>query len=607
MHIKFDDENLIVTNIQIFLKQEVDPMLVISGCYDESTHEALIRYLKTPNTLDHISLRQLIIRNFVYKESMTPFSLIDGGGIYNFDVEVTPEQLRWYTRPTTTSYNNGVAFIADHIEELSAFVSKYGWTLTEYTYSADDSTNSGRTRAQIIMKRTGIINRFPNDEVLPMINLFTGRYAYKRCITASDRFTGFVQSHDKYKLAYIPCSPGDTFTIAHGFAVACEMAVGYCNCKAYELKKEDTVVNNVKCRMASDGGEVDPGDYFYYEVPENSKATYLVIQLPYRDDLTVAANETVSVMLGDINQDGIIDSLDVSILNSYVSALEANQTPPVSLEGNALIAANVTRNVDLDGNPIISRDDVTILEQAVESGNTDNLGTYEYQQSRIISQFELDRLLIMSGELAKDDNLNIPVSTFWTEPWAVHSEFVEYFLGRVIHKYSDVNDIAWLQHNIQKIYTNYRLTKLGTYDCENDYFTGDYIKRNNLSGNWEYFKDEGYTGYFMSSEYDLMNGVFRRKDGVYTDIKIVNGRLYVDGKYTKNIVLDNGYVTQENAKNSLKACVKDFQNRTRQREIANNRTDITRYWTIGYYNVSTDEAMLKTLGDDVVHYSGAFR
>ena len=124
MNINFDDENLIVTNIQAFLKEEVDPMLVVSGCYDESTHEALIKYLKTPNTLDYISLREKIISEFTYRESFAPFSLIDGGGIFNFDIEDTPDRLWLYTRPTSACYNNGVAFISDHIEELSNFVSR---------------------------------------------------------------------------------------------------------------------------------------------------------------------------------------------------------------------------------------------------------------------------------------------------------------------------------------------------------------------------------------------------------------------------------------------------------------------------------------------------
>lgn len=583
-------------------------MIVLSGCYDESTHEALVKYLKTPNTWDHVTLREAILSNFVYKESLAPFALIDGGGIYNFDVEVTPEDMRWFTRPTQSHYNAGVTFISDHIEELSQFVASKGWTLTEYSYSADDGTGSGRNRAQIIMKRTGIENIYPNDEVLPMINLFTGKYAYKKCITASNRFTGFVQSHDQYKVAYVPCSPGDTFTLAHGFAIACEMAAGYVTCSEYEIKKEDTVVHNVKCRMSFNGGEVDTGDYFYYEVPENSNATFLLVQLPYRENMTVAANETVSIMLGDVNQDGFIDAADVSILNAYVTAIENNEAPPVTLEGNALIAANVTRNVDPDGNPIISRDDVTVLQRAVEGGNTDALGVYEYQQSRTISQFELDRLLIMSGELAKDEDLNIPVSTFWTNPWAIHSEFIEYFLGRVIHKYSPMNDIAWLQKNIQQLYPAYKITRLGVYDSENDYLTGDLIKRNNLSGNWEYFRDGVYTGYFMDSNYDLENGVFRREDGIYIDLQIKNSRLYSDGTFDGRIVLSNGNVADEYAKHSLKACVKDFQKTIRTKQVNDNiSTDKNRYWTIGYYDVSTDEAMIKALGANVIHNVTAFR
>lgn len=608
MHINFDDESAIVSNLQIFLKEEVDPMLILSGCYDLSTHEALVKYLKTPNTADYIELKNDIISNFTYKESLAPFTLIDGGGIYSFDVESTPERLRWYTRPTQAHYNNGVTFVSDHIDELSTFCRNRGWTVTSFSYNAEDDTNSGRNRVEIIIERTGIINRFPNDEVLPMVNLFTGKYAYKRCISSSSSFEGFMTFNEKYKVAYIPCEPGDTFTLAHGFAIPCEMAAGYVTCSEFEIKKENTYVEGIKNRMASNGGEVDPGDYFYYEIPEDSDATFLLVQLPYRENMTVTANETTSIILGDVNQDGVIDGTDVSLLDAYVTAVENGESPPIVLEGNALIAANVTRNVDLDGNPIISRDDVTVLQKAVESGDVSSLGTYEYQQAKTISQFELDRLLVMSGELSKDESLHVPVATFWTNPWAVHQEFIEYFLDRVIHKYSDVNDIAWLQKNVQILYPNYRLSKLGKYDSENDYLTGDFIKRNNLSGNWEYFRDGVYTGYFMDSNYDLTNGVFRREDKVYTDLSIRNGRMYSDGNYDGRIVLSNGNVAKENAKYSLKACIQDFQNKTITAEAnANVLDDKNRYWTLGYYDVSTDETFIKTIGNDQIHNVSAFR
>lgn len=608
MHINFDDESLIVENIQIFLKQEIDPTLVLSGSYDTSTHEALIKYLKQPNTIPYTEMRSKLISNFTYQLSMAPFTLIDGGGIYNFDIQDTPDSLIFHTRPTLASYNYGVGFITDHIEEVDAYARQFGWSVTYYATSVDDGTGSGRTIAKFIVSKTGIKNRFPNKEVLPMINLFTGNYAYKRCFIATDKFEGFIQPHNDYKIAYIKCNPGDTFTIAHGFSIPCEMAAGYVTCNKYQIKHEDTHVYNVKARMTSNGGVVDEGDYFYYEVPENSDATYLLVQMPYKDNLRVSANEKITVKLGDINQDGVIDNQDVAILTAYVTALENNETPPVKLEGNALIAANVTKNVDLDGNPIIDKDDVTVLQKAVESGKTEELGTYEYQKSKTISQFELDRLLVMSGELAKDDNLNIPISDFHINPWAIHSEFIEYFLGRVIHRYSDINDILWLQYNIQQLYPDYRMLKRGVYDCEEDYLTGDYIKFNSASGVWEYFRANTYTGYYMDASSDLKNGVFKRQDKVYVDMKIRDGYIYSNGVADGRIVYDNGVVAEEQALHSLKACVKSFQKRAANTTTLNNESIYDPIsWTFGNYDVATDSALMKYLGSDVVNNVGSFR
>ena len=604
MNINFDDTNLVVSNIQAFLKEEIDPMIVLSGTYDTSTHAALVKYLKKPNTADMYEMRDYILDKFTYKQTYAPYEIYDGGGIINFDIEFAIDRLRFYTRPTQTHYNNGVAFVSDHIQELAELCEEHGWKLDNFSYNKPDITQSGRNRVEINIKQAGIKNRFPNKDVLPMVNLFTGKYLYKKCITASDRFEGFIQYHDNYKLAYVECNSGDTFTIAHGFAIPCEMAAGYVTCSSSQLKEENTQVINVSTHMSFKGQVVKPGDYFYYEVPEDSNATYLIIQLPYSDQLTVAANQTNSILLGDVNQDGVVNSADVSLLDSYVTAIENNQTPSVTLEGAALIAANVTRNLDLDGNPVISRDDVNVLRNAVENNKTDELGTYEYEITRRVSQYELDRLLVMNGELAKDDDLNIPVSQFWLEPWAVHSEFIKYFLGRVINPYSDAEDIIWLQKNIQTLYPNYKLLTLGKYDTEDDYTTEFEIKRNNITGLWEYLRFGTATGYYLPSSSDGRNGILLYGDGKESSMKLINGNIYDDNWYTGNTVSSSGKVVKDNALNSLKACVKSFQKEVFG-DIHNNSQ--SSFWTIGYYNVDTDEAFMKALSGDVRYDVSAFR
>ena len=111
----------------------------------------------------------------------------------------------------------------------------------------------------------------------------------------------------------------------------------------------------------------------------------------------------------------------------------------------------------------------------------------------------------------------------------------------------------------------------------------------------------------MDSVYDLQNGVFRRKDGVYVDLAIKNGKLYSDGVYDRRVVLSNGNIAKEGALNSLKSCVQHFQESVIKREINSSTYNKERSWTIGYYDVSTDEAMIKFLGTDVIHNVSAFR
>ena len=149
MHINFEDENIIVYNLQIFLKEQYDKHLNLSGVYDIDTHRALLNYLQQPNTLDVRDVKSKLIDKFTFRENTPPYQIIEGGGILNFDNKIIDDEIYFYTRPRTTYFDNGVMFINDHIEELKKFVLTMGWTVVDYTKFSYDPTNSGMSKAEI--------------------------------------------------------------------------------------------------------------------------------------------------------------------------------------------------------------------------------------------------------------------------------------------------------------------------------------------------------------------------------------------------------------------------------------------------------------------------
>lgn len=608
-HINFNDEGLIIDNLQIFLRENECPTLCLSGVYDSATHKSLIRYLKKPNTESVYTVRDRIHAKFTYREEMPPHKLVDGGGILNFDNECTPYQITYRTKPTNTYYSNGIKFISEHIEELSEYVKTLGWSVTQYSTFGKGSTVANRLAAEIVISKTGITNRFPNADVLPMINLFEGLYIYNKCFISSTTFEHYISDNSNYKIAVIPCKPGDSFTIAHGYSAACEIAVAYSEASIYEIKKAGHYVEHVVSRLDnSSNGAVNVGKHIVYDVPKDSSARYLLVQMPYRDDLTAYQTQKTIIHLGDVNQDGKVDAQDVMMLDKWVTENEKDQPHSVELSKTALIAANVTKDLDLDGNPLVDRNDVTILKAAVESGNISILGTVEYEQNIRVSSTESDRLLVMYGKDVLNEDLNVPVNEFYVEPWAVHHQFIEYFLDRVIHPYSDIEDISWLQTNVRKLVGNYPIKYTGHYDDVKDHTTIDYIKYNKSNNRYEYYRGSRYLGSYVESDDNFKTGsIIDATTGVVI-ATIANYNILINGKFDGRIIGTDGTIYSGNSQYSLRQIIRKLQKDMNDRLLSEGKSsDELLKWTIGYYDVETDKEFRRLLNSDIVNNYGAFR
>lgn len=611
MHINFEDENIIVQNIQIFLKEHYDKQIIASGVYDIDTHKALIRYLKKPNTQSMQYVKSQIIKEFTYRNAEKPHDFVENGGIYNFDNKVTTDEILFYTKPLSKCFDAGIEFINTHIDELSDFVENMGWSIVEYTQYTHDAANE-TTKAIIRIQKTGIENVFPNRTVLPMINLFEGTYIYNRCfLDEKNKYHGYIQTSPNYKIAVIPCEPGDTFTISHGYGVACEMAFAYTDATLRELRSDAMIpidIDNAVSRMTtSPQGSIIPGRWDYFTIPKDASATYLLVQMPYRSDMVSSQTRTTKIKRGDINGDGIIDMNDVTMLNDWVTAKEQNHNPPFEMTESMLLAANVTMDLDLDGNPVISRDDVTVLQTAVQSGNPD-FGEAEFEQQIRVSEFELDRLLIMYGDDAKDESLNIPIATFYEHTWAVHSKFIEYFLGRVIHKYSKLKDIQWLRAQLKQYYGNIN-ESVSFYDEINDYISDDSFIFDELTQQWKYYRNGIYMDLILrTSDGTLRNGQICKDNGIHTNSEIINSCMYINGKPDGRIVLDDGRIVNIGHENSLRSRVKELQtsfNNMLNHDGISIGEQIT--WANGYFDTMTERMLALSIDGNINYSYGAFR
>ena len=568
MHINFGDSNLIVQYIQNFLKDNYNKNIHLSDEYDKETHRALINYLQLPEILDSYKMKDLLISNFTFKNPQPPNELINGGGIFNFDFKLTPTEIEFYNRPINQCFDNGLRFINEYIDNIETFVKQYGWNLVYYTKFKFSNNEKNYNTLKFILRKDARKQILPGNEIINMINMYDNSMLLNKCfIDEKNSYHGFIQNSKFYKICYIPAKPGDTFTITHGYKYACEMAISYTEHTLEELKSDSGYgVEKIVSHLSSSSlGELNPGQYEIYNIPYTSNCKYLLVQMPYKNELILPKNKQIKIKIGDINQDGIINEQDYLLLKEYVESKELGTTSSTNLSGKSLIAANINKDIDVNGEQIVDRLDLNLFKSQLDRYKTTNIpidfGETIYEQEIELKDSDFDRLLIMYGNIElgnKDNQLNIPINEYQTEPWAVHECFLPYILNSAIHKYSNINDIEWLQDKVSKINNNYNGIQIGVYDDAESYLANEYFIWNINKTIYEYYVNGLNTGYILDG--DLYNGNLRRESTMgLSNMKILNGRFIVNDEWAGKLVLSSGLITKDLASNSLKEIIKDFQ------------------------------------------------
>ena len=576
--INLGDRSLAVQYIQNFLKDNYNKNIHLSDEYDKDTHKALIEYLQLPEVLDSYSMKDLILEKYTFREDQPPNALINGGGVWNFDFDITLDTIRFYNRPINQCFDGALRFISEYIEDIDELCRANGWYLANYTKFKYDNSQEITKVAEFMLVKESRKQLLPVKDIIKMINFSMNDYLLGKCfIDENNSYHGYIQDSNLYKISYIPAKPGDVFTISHGYKYACELAIGYVEVNINDLKHSELVsVNNIISHLSkSVYGEMNPGQYEIYEIPEDSECTYLVIQMPYQNNLISPSSQKITIKLGDINQDGRIDfdinnpQSDYMILKNYVENRDDVNTP--TLTGASLVAANINKDIDINGNPVVDESDLKIFEARIKAfqnnGIAIDFGETIYEKEIDLTESDYDRLLVIYGNIEEgnsNNELNIPIEDYQTNPWSIHDCFLPYIYGSAIHTYSDSRDIEWLQKLIMKFQPRYEGLRWGYYDNADSFISNDYIKWNETKAKYEYFVNGLYTGYILSSN-DIYNADLRRESNMtLSNIKILNGRILVNNEWTGKLVLYNGSITTELSQYSLKEIIKSFQLSTNQ-------------------------------------------
>ena len=181
-HINFGDTGLIVQYIQNFLKDNYNKNIHLSDEYDKETHKALIDYLKLPEIMEPNDIKDLLISLFTFKEEKPPHKLINGGGIWNFNFDMTPDKIIFWNRDINQCFNGAIEFISEHMDDVDKVCRLHGWKLSGYTsFKYNKNKIDEEHKIKFIISKDNREQLLPASDVLKMINLSMNDYLLGKC------------------------------------------------------------------------------------------------------------------------------------------------------------------------------------------------------------------------------------------------------------------------------------------------------------------------------------------------------------------------------------------------------------------------------------------
>ena len=501
MNIKFGTDNFYVRYLKRFLNHELQRNNSVLGEFDKNDLQLLISYLNLPNVEDMFVVQKQIEEKFPILQD-------------SFNSNLKDDYITWTSKIISNEIST---FLIENVTQIKEYCDSVGWELQnihEWIDVNKDINNDGVIDSKdrqilndviytqnphydeatikkcdlnldgtvdendllildnyiqtgqltLTIKKSNRINYFPNKDMLVFINQFTGMFLYGYTIRDDNGVTDGADDvpHENksklYKIALYPCQPGQKITIAHNNNKATRLVIGSC-----PMRLKQDIIGNMLQNVVDI--TLKPGEGYQYTATSTQDGTggdarWICIQCPSNySNLSGSGTSTITLNTGDINFDGKIDMEDYHLLANYTAtgpgSEELHWTPtPKQL---------AVMNVDETHTGIDVYDAVKLYKFIQGDPEIPSLGiTYYTYTSGVETELDnVSNLLIINGHYDRD--VNIPFADFITDDWVIHEKFFNYLFGMAIHKYSNSEDITYLQKLLKVCYPNYIYMKTPFY------------------------------------------------------------------------------------------------------------------------------------------------
>ena len=501
MNIKFGTDNFYVRYLKRFLNHELQRNNSVLGEFDKNDLQLLISYLNLPNVKDMFVVQKQIEEKFPILQN-------------SFNSNLKDDYITWTSKIISNEIST---FLIENVTQIKEYCDSVGWELQNIQEWIDvnkDINNDGVIDSKdrqilndviytqnphydevtikrcdlnldgtvdendllildnyiqtgqltLTIKKSNRINYFPNKDMLVFINQFTGMFLYGYTIRDDNGVTDGADDvpHENksklYKIALYPCQPGQKITIAHNNNKATRLVIGSC-----PMRLKQDIIGNMLQNVVDI--TLKPGEGYQYTATSTQDGTggdarWICIQCPSNySNLSGSGTSTITLNTGDINFDGKIDMEDYHLLANYTAtgpgSEELHWTPtPKQL---------AVMNVDETHTGIDVYDAVKLYKFIQGDPEIPSLGiTYYTYTSGVETELDnVSNLLIIDGHYDRD--VNIPFADFKTDDWVIHEKFFNYLFGMAIHKYSNSEDITYLQKLLKVCYPNYIYMKTPFY------------------------------------------------------------------------------------------------------------------------------------------------